>query len=287
MTILIVIALLSFLIVAHEMGHLITAKLAGVKVEEFGLGFPPRLAAFRWRETEYSLNLLFFGGFVRMLGEDAPQGSRSLAAKSKRVRAMVLSAGVATNIVLPLFLFTISFMVPQQVPVEDVTIAEVAPGSPAEAAGLLPGDRIVEVAGRSLNNHFDLIYHTHLNLGQPMTVVAERDSAVHQITLTPRWRPPAGEGSMGIKFATSNTHTETISYPPWEAVSRGARTLTETFRLLRNEVVSWVVGRTTPQIGGPIAIVQLGGVAAQGGPGLLLYYTGIISINLALINILP
>jgi regulator of sigma E protease len=285
--ILIVIALLSLLIVAHEMGHLITAKLAGVKVEEFGLGFPPRMAAFRWGETEYSLNLLFFGGFVRLLGEDEPQGPRSLAAKSKKVRAMVLSAGVVMNIVLPLFLFTVSFVVPQQVTVGEVTIMEVAPGSPAAQAGMSPGDRVVEVAGRPLNNHFDLTYHTQLNLGRPMTLVVKRDSALHRITLTPRWRPPTGEGSMGVLVATNNTHTETISYPPWEAVSRGARTLVETFRLLRNEVISWIVGRTAPQVGGPVAIVRIAGEVARAGPGPLLAFTGFISINLALINILP
>lgn len=288
MTILIVIALLSFLIVAHEMGHLITAKLAGVKVEEFGMGFPPRLVAFRWGETEYSLNLLFFGGFVRMLGEDDPQGPRSLAAKSKRVRAMVLSAGVVVNIVLPLFLFSVSFMVPQQVEVGEVTIIEVAPGSPAAQAGLLPGDRIVEVSGQQLNHHSDLVYfYVPLNLGRPMTIVVERDSAFHNITLTPRWRPPPGEGSVGVRVNTLNTHTETVSYPPWEAVPRGARALVDTFRLLRSEVISWAVGRSTPQVGGPIAIVQIGGEVARAGPGPLLAFTAIISINLAIINILP
>ncbi len=92
---------------------------------------------------------------------------------------------------------------------------------------------------------------------------------------------------MGVMVTTKNTHTETISYPPWQAASRGARTLVETFQLLRNEVASWVVGRSSPQVGGPIAIVQLGGVAAQASPGPLLAFTGFISINLAIINILP
>ncbi|MDP6783089.1 MAG: site-2 protease family protein, partial [Dehalococcoidia bacterium] len=115
MTVIIVITLLSLLIMAHELGHLITAKLAGVKVEEFGMGFPPRLAAFRWGETEYSINLLFFGGFVRLLGEDEATGPRSLAGKSKKVRLMVLSSGALVNIVLPLFLFTGSFLLPREV----------------------------------------------------------------------------------------------------------------------------------------------------------------------------
>ncbi len=92
---------------------------------------------------------------------------------------------------------------------------------------------------------------------------------------------------MGVLITTKNAHTETVSYPPWQAVSRGARTLVETFRLLRNEVISWIVGRTAPQLGGPVAIVQIAGEVAQGGPGPLLAFIGFISINLAIINILP
>ncbi|MDP7470019.1 MAG: M50 family metallopeptidase, partial [Dehalococcoidia bacterium] len=287
MTVLIVIALLSLLIMAHEFGHLITAKMAGVKVEEYGLGFPPRLVAFRWGETEYSLNLLFFGGFVRLLGEDEDKGPRSLAGKSKKVRLLVLSAGVLMNIVLPLFLFTGSFMLPREVAVGDVTIMEVAPASPAEQAGLLTGDRVVRVEGRKVNNHLDFIYQIQLNLGRPMDLVVERDSALLQFTLTPRWRPPSGEGSVGILIATDDTYVEQISYSPLQAMSRGARTLSDTFGLLRNEIISWIVGRTSPQVGGPVAIVQIGGEMARAGPGPLLAFTGFISINLAIINILP
>lgn len=287
MIILIVIALLSLLIVAHEMGHLLTAKLAGIKVEEFGLGFPPRLVAFRRGETEYSLNLLFFGGFVRLLGEDEPKGPRSFAARGKGVRFMVLSAGAVMNIVLPLFLFSVSFMVPREVTVGQVTIVEVAPGSPAERAGLLPGDRIVSAGAQRLDNHLGLTYQTQLHLGGTMPLVVERDSARFQLTVAPRWRPPSGEGPMGVVVRTTDLRTEKVSYPPWEALSRGGRTLVETFQLLRTEVLSWVVGRTTPQLGGPVAIVQMAGEVAQAGPGPLLAFAGFISINLAIMNILP
>ncbi|MDP6511056.1 MAG: M50 family metallopeptidase [Dehalococcoidia bacterium] len=287
MTVIIVITLLSLLIMAHELGHLITAKLAGVKVEEFGMGFPPRLAAFRWGETEYSINLLFFGGFVRLLGEDEATGPRSLAGKSKKVRLMVLSSGALVNIVLPLFLFTGSFLLPREVAVGDVTIMEVAPASPAERVGLLPGDRVVEVEGRKVNNHLDLTYQIQLNLGRPMDLVIERDSSLRQFTLTPRWRPPSSEGSVGVLITTGDTHVEQVSYSPLQAMSRGVRTLADTFQLLRNEIISWIVGRTSPQVGGPVAIVQIGGEMARAGPGPLLAFTGFISINLAIINILP
>jgi regulator of sigma E protease len=200
---------------------------------------------------------------------------------------MVLSSGALVNIVLPLFLFTGSFLLPREVAVGDVTIMEVAPASPAERVGLLPGDRVVEVEGRKVNNHLDLTYQIQLNLGRPMDLVIERDSSLRQFTLTPRWRPPSSEGSVGVLITTGDTNVEQVSYSPLQAMSRGVRTLADTFQLLRNEIISWIVGRTSPQVGGPVAIVQIGGEMARAGPGPLLAFTGFISINLAIINILP
>lgn len=287
MMLLVIIALLSLLILAHELGHLISAKLSGVKVEEFGLGFPPRLLSFHWRETRYSLNLLPLGGFVRLLGEDEPKGPRSLAAKSAGVRLVVLSSGALMNIILPLFLFTASFMIPRQVSVGEVLIQEVRPGSPAELAGLLAGDRVVEVNGRALRNHYDLIYNVLLNLGKPVKLAVQRDSAMVEMSLVPRLKPPPGEGAIGVVVGTVNLRPVSVSLPPWPAFLQAGRTVVETFTLLRNEIISWVVRRQTPQVGGPVAIVQLAGEAARAGPSPLLSFTAFISINLAIINLLP
>ncbi|MDZ4246815.1 MAG: site-2 protease family protein, partial [Dehalococcoidia bacterium] len=122
---------LILLILVHEFGHFITAKLAGVKVEEFGLGFPPKIFGFKVGETEYTLNMVPLGGFCRLLGEEDPKEKRSLASRNKGIRILVLSAGSLMNLVLPFFLFTASFMVPHPVFSEQVRVESVSPDSPA------------------------------------------------------------------------------------------------------------------------------------------------------------
>ena len=106
------IGILVLLVFAHEFGHFITAKLSHVKVEEFGIGFPPKIVSFKRGETTYSLNAIPLGGFTKMLGEEDPNLPGSLASKSIPIRVLVLSAGSLMNILLPLLLFSISFMIP-------------------------------------------------------------------------------------------------------------------------------------------------------------------------------
>jgi membrane-associated protease RseP (regulator of RpoE activity) len=131
------IAIIVVLVIAHELGHFITAKLSGVKVLEFGIGYPPRLWAVKRGETEYSINVLPLGGFVRLLGEEDPSDPRSLAAKPRPIRLLVLSAGSMMNFLLPVLLFTLSFMIPREVSIGRAQVAEVVPGAPA-ALGDVP-----------------------------------------------------------------------------------------------------------------------------------------------------
>src|SRR3990167_4795043 len=135
------------LIVIHELGHYITAKLTGVKVLEAGLGYPPRIGGFTWRGTLSSINWLPLGGFVRLLGEEDPSDPQSLAAKPRWVRLIVLFAGSGMNFLLPIFLFAVAFMIPRDVNVGLTQITGVAPQSPAEEAGLKPGDVIFAIDG--------------------------------------------------------------------------------------------------------------------------------------------
>lgn len=121
------VGILILIIVAHELGHFITAKLTGVKVLEAGLGYPPRVWGFTYKDTIYSINALPLGGFVRMLGEEDPGDPQSLAAKPHWVRLLVLSAGAGMNAILPLVLFTVSFMIPRNVP---TGLTQIAQGDP-------------------------------------------------------------------------------------------------------------------------------------------------------------
>src|SRR3990172_2984607 len=121
------VAIIVFLIVVHELGHFFTAKLFGVKVLEFGLGYPPRLGGIKLGETEYTINALPLGGFVRLLGEEDPSDPRSLAAKPRWIRLVVLRSGAFMNLVLAIVLFSFAFMIPHEVDISRARIAEVVP----------------------------------------------------------------------------------------------------------------------------------------------------------------
>ena len=198
-TIVAFLVVLAVLIIAHELGHFTTAKAFGVKVEEFGIGFPPRLFSIKRGETKYSLNAIPLGGFTKMAGEVDPEVERSLAGKSIGVRILVLSAGSLMNFLLPLLLFSIAFMVPHSVVVGQVVVAEVLPDSPAAMAGIQPEDIIISINGKTLNSTVDLSREIQLNLGKEITIViSHNDSVTEEVQLTPRWQPPEGQGATGI-----------------------------------------------------------------------------------------
>jgi len=201
------ITILSFLgviiivILAHEIGHFATAKLAGVKVEEFGLFYPPRLFSIKRGETIYSINALPLGGFVKMSGEEDPDEPGSLAAKSIPVRLLVLSAGSLMNLLLPFLLLSIAFMVPHDAITGQVEVLEVAPASPADLAGIEPGDIILSVNGREVHNDGDLQRFLYRYLGSEIPVVVQHsDLSTEEVRLTPRWKPPEGEDPVGLNI---------------------------------------------------------------------------------------
>jgi regulator of sigma E protease len=291
-TILVFLGVLALLIIVHELGHFGTAKAFGIKVEEFGLGFPPRLLGVKRGETLYSLNAIPLGGFTKMAGEEDPKVKRSLAGKGIGTRLIVLSAGSIMNLLLPLVLFSIAFMIPHQVLVEPTLVKIVAPNSPAASAGIEVGDTILEINGKPINNFSELSRYTQLNLGKEITILVEHsDSTREEVQLIPRWQPPENEGAIGIErdidFALANRTTVSQHEPFWRAIPMGANECVEVLVLIKNEVSKWVTGATTPQVTGPVGIAQLTGEAAKAGVSPLLELTGFISINLGIINLFP
>ena len=288
LTIIIFLAVLAVLILAHEFGHFITARLSGVKVEEFGIGYPPRLLSFKRGETIYSLNAVPLGGFTKMVGEEDPTATDSLAGKSIATRVLVLSAGSLMNIILPIFIFIIVFAVPHDMLLEKVQIEEVASGSPAQSAGIEPGDIILEINGRPVKNRSDVGYLIQLNLGSKINVLLQKaDLSQKEVVVIPRRNPPQGQGAIGIVITGIDGTIIRESCPVWQAIPSSIQHCWEILILFRNAIVSLIIGGTEFQVAGPVGIAQLTGEFAKAGIIPLLEFTALISINLAIINLFP
>ncbi len=193
------IAGLAVLIFVHELGHFLAARIFNVDVEEFGIGFPPRAAKLgEWKGTVFSLNWIPLGGFVRPKGENDPDVPGGLAAANPWVRLAVLSAGALMNILVGVLL-GIMFVYSMGEPIEDqVLIRDVAAGSPAQMAGLLPGDLVLQVNDHAITNVGDLQKTISGLLGQEVALRLQRGQEQVTIRVTPRPNPPEGQGALGV-----------------------------------------------------------------------------------------
>jgi regulator of sigma E protease len=282
------VGILVVLVFAHEFGHFITAKLSRVRVEEFGIGFPPRIISFKRAETTYSINAIPLGGFTKMVGEEDPKLPGSLASKSIPIRILVLSAGSLMNILLPILLFSISFMIPHDMVSEKVQVQYVAQGSPAQMAAIEPGDMILAINGHTVSNRGDVGYYVQLYLGTRINILTQRDELdPSEVSLIPRWNPPQGQGATGITITGVDSTTVRESEPVWKAVPESVVHCWEILVLFRNEVIGWFISGTAPQVAGPIGIAEITGQVAKAGISPLLEFAALISINLAIINIFP
>ncbi len=302
-TVIVFILILGLLVFVHELGHFLAAKKLGVKVEEFGFGFPPRLFGVKKGETIYSLNLIPLGGFVKIFGEDGEEknSQHSFAAKKVWQRACVLLAGVAMNIVLAIMLLSLGYMIGLPWAIDDnqaagdvkVQITQVAAGSPAAKAGMKVGDIILGVSNqggelRGAEKVIDVQNFIDKNKGQELLVWLKRGQAEFQVSLVPRVSPPQNEGAMGVGLA----RVSKISFPWYRAIYEGAK---ETFVLIWLIISSlgyliwqfFSTGRSAGEVMGPVGIFSITGQAAQMGFIYLLQLTALLSVNLAIVNALP
>ena len=275
------------LVLAHELGHFIAARAFKVKIIEFGVGFPPRLLSRKRGDIVYSVNAVPLGGFVKLAGEEDPNVPGALASKSWGVRILVLSAGSLMNLILPILLLSIAFMLPHNAVMGAVTVEEIAPNSPAAIAGIQPGDVLLSINGTPLNSIGDLQRLIQLNLGNEITMAVKRGDALREVKVVPRWKPPPGQGAVGILSRLVNPTVVSESEPFWRAVPMGATECVEIFVLFKNEIVRWIIGTSPVQVTGPVGIAQLTGEVARAGISPLFEFAAFISINLGIINIFP
>jgi len=187
------------MILVHEVGHFLAARLLNIEVEEFGFGLPPKmLTLLHWKGTEFTLNWLPLGGFVRPKGENDPAIPGGLAAANPWKRLGVLFAGPVMNLLAGLLIFIFLVRVDGYHDLSRVRLAEVAPNSPAANAGLLPGDIFLQMAGQPVTDFESLRAIVVQNLDQPMEITVQRGGQIITVTATPRSNPPENEGALGI-----------------------------------------------------------------------------------------
>ena len=304
MTVVLFIIILSILVFIHELGHFLAAKKMGVKVEEFGIGFPPRAIGKKIGETLYSLNWLPIGGFVKVFGEeyhedegkiDKTEKSRAFVYKKPWQKLVILVAGVVMNFLLGWIL--ISFLFTQGVPQPTgiVSVESVTQGSPAEQAGLQPGDTItqIEYNGETfpVERIDQLVTKTNELAGNELEYTIIRGDREETLAITPRANPPEGEGALGIALNTEAAF-EVKKYSWYEAPFYGlqhAATITATIVTELGKVIGRLVTFQSPGIDvtGPVGIAQYTGQAVQYGYMAVLELVALLSLNLAVINLLP
>jgi regulator of sigma E protease len=279
---------LSILVFAHELGHFVTAKRAGIRVEEFGFGYPPRLFGIRLGETTYSINALPLGGFVKMLGENGTPGDpRAFASKSRTVRATVLSAGSLMNLALVPLLLSAALMVGEQVPCEScnrVQIYGVQAGMPGESAGLREGDVFVSIDGQAITSPEDVRRFVRSTSEREVVVVVERQGKPLTLRMTPRAVTQESQSSIGVQLGQEFV---TVRYPIWQAVPMGFERTGILIRLVTDGLRRMVIGEIDAELSGPVGIARETGRAAEAGFAPLLQFTAFLSLNLAIFNMLP
>lgn len=198
-----IVPILAFLILVHELGHYMAARKAGMRVEEFGFGLPPRIWGKQRGDTIWSINAIPFGGFVRVLGEDGKNTEgESMQSKSAGQRALFITAGSIMNFLTAFVLIAVLIGAHGQ-PSATAVIAAVVPDSPAATAGWQPGDQFVEVEGKRVNGAVEVIDRANDHLGEEITVIISRDGELVTTQITPRENPPEGQGPTGIRIVNT------------------------------------------------------------------------------------
>jgi len=297
-TVLISALVLSVLMVAHEVGHFVAAKLAKIRVDEFGLGFPPRLVRLGKRgDTEYTLNVIPFGAFVRMAGENEPGVENGFADKSKKARLAVLVAGPLMNLLVAVIFFGLAFASgwPTATEYKHAMVLRVDADSPAQLAGIQAGDVIVQVDGIELEDTNHLSRYVKTKAGQEILLTLRRGSGYSQLRVVPREFPPEGQGALGIRITEEVTKVSLVYAPPLEALYLGAKETVSTISFTLSLPSLLLRQGLAPELArpvGPVGIFQMTGSAASQGIETgwwfpLLRLTGALSVALGLTNLLP
>ncbi|MBI5019508.1 site-2 protease family protein [Candidatus Gottesmanbacteria bacterium] len=295
--------ILTILVLIHELGHFLVARMVGVRVEEFGLGLPPRIWGKKFGDTIYSLNWLPIGGFVRLAGEDKdPDDSAKVKpshlkeyfwARSKKERSAILVAGVFMNFVLAVVITMALLLTGVKEPSGKLHVERVVPNSPAALVGLTTGDVILSVAvapnpPKTTVTPNDLISFVKDNAGKEIVMIIDRGGVVSAFKVTPRTEVPPGEGPLGVAITDLELHKYPLHEAPGKALMINVTRARDMVASLGGTVWRLVTLRAPEaDVAGPIGIAQVTGVAVSFGWAAVLEFASILSLNLAVLNVLP
>ena len=288
---------LSVLMIAHELGHFVSAKLAKIRVEEFGFGFPPKLFRIAKRgDTEYTINAIPFGAFVKMAGENEADVENGFTDKPKRTRLIVLAAGSIMNLLVAVLFFALAFISgsPTAVETKHAVVLKVEDGSPAQAAGLQVGDVIVQADGVELESAAQLSKYVVEKAGQQVTLTIRRGEGYSQVRAVPR-QPVPNQGALGISISEETTKVTLIYSPPLKALYLGAKEVVDTIGFTLSLPALLIRQGLSPELArpvGPVGIFQITGSAATqtaetGWWYPILRLVGVLGVALGITNLLP
>jgi len=284
----IAVLVLGFLIFVHELGHFMVAKIVGIQVDEFSIGFGPKLFGYQKKKdtTLYTIRLLPLGGYVKMAGEN-PEDEESVNGfntKPLKHRFAVISAGSIMNFLVAILLIVITYGV-IGIPIASNSniIGEVIQGSPAMAAGLQSGDRIISINDVPTKNWEDVSGNIRKNGGQELKLIVERNNQRHSFLIKPKYDPEYKIYQIGI--------TQSIIWQRqgfFQAIQLGLNQSVQFARLVFESIGGLIAGKySTNDVAGPVGITVAIGEAAKGGAGYLMIFAAVLGINLAIINLLP
>lgn len=275
------------LVLFHEFGHFLTAKLTGMRVDEFAIGFGPKIFSKKYGETKYSLRAIPLGGFNDIAGMDAsdnPAGERGFCEKPVFSRMVVILAGSAMNFVLPVILFfgiyaTVGVGKPSPEPV----IGGIMQGMSAESAGLQVGDKILQINGKNVKTWSEMLKDIKaLEPEKNVSLVYERNSQVEEISMVAKFDPKYKRVMFGIQSQTIYEE-KTLG----EAFTAATQHTKEIFVMMLNGLAEIFKSPSEAELSGPIGIAQMAGQAAETGIIPLLNFAALLSLNLGIINLLP
>ncbi|RJQ34623.1 RIP metalloprotease RseP [Candidatus Parcubacteria bacterium] len=300
-TIIAFVLILGVLILVHEIGHFVTARKLGVDVEEFGIGFPPKMFSLKKGDVTYSINWIPIGGFVKIKGESGGDANdpKSFAAQAAWKKSIILSAGVMMNFFLAIVLLSLGFYfglpqsIDQTTPLDRVrdrstVILEVLKDSPAEQAGIKMGDKIITINNETHNNADDVYNEIEKGVADDMKIVVDRrgeelEFSVRAAELVGRDKPMIG---------VSLVDTGVISYNIFESIWQGISTagiliwrVLEAFGMIITNL--FTQGKLSAEVSGPVGVAVITAQIVKMGWLQVMQFAAILSINLGIINILP